>query len=69
MMAGIYLGGKYTRSTTVDFFLLLNDYRYNYIVSEYGSNYHYYYQQGAESYCSTSEMIHAAPLKLVNWEW
>lgn len=76
MMAGIYLGGKHTRSPTVDFFLLLDDYRYNYIVSKYGSNY-YYYQQGAKSYCSTSEMVHAAtsemvhaaPLKLVNWEW
>ena len=68
MMAGIYLGGKHTKSPTVDFFLLLNDYRYNYIVSKYGSNYHYY-QQGAKSYCSTSEMVHAAPLKLVSWEW
>jgi hypothetical protein len=71
-MTGIFLGGKYTKSPTVDLFLLLNDYKYNYIVSKYGSNY-YYYQQGAKSYCSTSEMtsemVHAAPLKLVSWEW
>lgn len=69
MMAGVYLGGKHTKSLTVDFFLLLNDYRYNYIVSKYGSNYHYYYQQGSKSNCSTGEMVHAAPLKLVSWEW
>jgi len=67
-MAGIFLGGKYTKSHTVDLFLLLNDNKYNYIVSKYGSNY-YYYQQGAKSYCSTSGMVHAAPLKLVSWEW
>ena len=67
-MAGIFLGGKYTKSPTVDLLLLLNDYKYNYIVSKYGSNY-YYYQQGAKSYCSTNEMVHAAPLKLVSWEW
>ena len=68
MMAGIYLGGKHTKSLTVDFFLLLNDYRHNYIVSKYGFNYHYY-QQGAKSYCSTGEMYHAEPLKLVSWRW
>ena len=68
MMAGIYLGGKHTKSSTVDFFLLLNDYRYNYIVSKYGPNYNYY-QQGSKGNCSTSGMVHAAPLKLVNWEW
>ncbi len=68
MMAGLFLGGKYSKSTTVDFFLLLNDCRYNYIVSGYGPNNHHY-QQGSKSYCSTSEMIHAAPLKLVSWEW
>lgn len=67
MMAGIYLGGKYTRSSTVDFFLLLDDYRYNYIVYKYSPNYHYY-QQGAKHYCTTSGMYHAAPLKLVSWE-
>ena len=67
-MAGIFLGGKYTKSPTVDLFLLLNDYKYNYIVSKYGSNY-YYYQQGSKGNCSTRGMIHAAPLKLVSWEW
>ena len=68
MMAGIFLGGKHTKSTTVDFFLLLDDYRYNYIVYKYIANYHYY-QQGSKSSCNTRGMIHAAPLKLVNWEW
>lgn len=68
MMAGIYLGGKYTKSATVDFFLLLNDYRYNYITPKYSSSI-YNYQQGSKSSCSTRRMIHAAPLKLVNWEW
>lgn len=74
-MGGIFLGGKYTKSSTVDFFLLLNDYRYIYIVSKYEPNYHYYqqdyhyYQQGSKSSCSTSGMVHVAPLKLVSWEW
>ena len=67
-MGGIFLGGKYTKSLTVDFFLLLNDYRYNYITSKYDHTTHYY-QQSSKSYCSTSEMVHAAPLKLVSWEW
>jgi hypothetical protein len=64
-MAGIYLGGKHTKSLTVDFFLLLNDYRYNYIYSRKS----HLYRQGAKSYCSTNGMVHAAPLKLVSWEW
>lgn len=68
MMAGIYLGGKHTKSADVDFFLLLNDYRYNYITSKYGHTTHYY-QQGSKSDCSTSGMVHAAPLKLVSWGW
>lgn len=68
MMTGIFLGGKYTKSATVDFFLLLNDYRYNYITSKYGHATHYY-QQGSKINCSTSGMVHAAPPKLVNWEW
>lgn len=67
-MAGIFFGGKHTKSATVDFFLLLNDYRYNYITPKY-SPYAYSYQQGSKGNCSTSVMIHAAPLKLVNWEW
>lgn len=68
MMAGIFLGGKHTKSATVDFFLLLNDYRCNYITPKY-SSYIYNYQQGSKSSCNTRGMIHAAPLKLVNWEW
>ena len=68
MMAGIFLGGKHTKSATVDFFLLLNDYRYNYITPKFGLC-NYVYQQSSKGNCSTSEMIHAAPLKLVNWEW
>lgn len=68
MMAGLFLGGKYSKSTTVDFFLLLNDCRYNYIVSRYGPSNHHY-QQGSKGNCSTRGMIHAAPLKLVSWEW
>lgn len=68
MMAGIFFGGKYTKSPTVDFFLLLNDYRYNYITPKYSSSI-YNYRQGSKSSCSINEMIHAAPLKLVNWEW
>jgi len=67
-MGGIFLGGKHTKSSTVDFFLLLEDYRYNYITPKYSSSI-YNYQQGFKSSCSTSEMVHAAPLKLVNWEW
>lgn len=67
-MGGIFLGGKYTKSPTVDFFLLLNDYRYNYITSKYNHTTHYY-QQGFKGICSTSGMVHAAPLKLVSWEW
>lgn len=68
MMAGIFLGGKYTKSLTVDLFLLLNDNKYNYIVSKYGYNANYY-QQGSKNSCSTNGMVHAAPLKLVSWEW
>lgn len=69
MMAGIYLGGKHIQSAhTVDFFLLMNNYRYHYIYTKSFYN-KYTYQQGAKSYCSTGEMVHAAPLKLVSWEW
>lgn len=68
MMAGIYLGGKHTKTHTVHFFLLLEDYRYNYIYSNSFYN-GYTYQQGSKSNCSTSGMRHAAPLKLVSWEW
>jgi len=66
MMAGIYLGGKHTKSPTVDFFLLLNDYRYNYVIPKY--NDHHYYHQGSKGNCATNRMYHAAPLKLVSWE-
>lgn len=66
-MPGIFLGGKHTRSSTVDFFLLLEDYRYNYI---YPSNASFKndYMRGHSGNCSTSIMYHAAPLKLVSWE-
>ena len=67
-MAGIFLGGKYTKSSTVNFFLLLNDYRYNYITLQYSSS-TYNYKQGSKSSCNTRGMIHAAPLKLVSWGW
>lgn len=68
MMAGIFFGGKYTKTATVDFFLLLNDYRYNYITPKYGLS-NYVYQQSSKGNCPTNGMVHAAPLKLVSWGW
>lgn len=68
MMAGIFLGGKHTRSLTVNFFLLLEDYRYNYIYIN-STSFKNHYMQGHSGSCSTNGMYHAAPLKLVSWEW
>ena len=67
-MPGIFLGGKHTRSPTVDFFLLLEDYRYNYIYPD-NTSYKNAYMQGHSGICTTGGMYHAAPLKLVSWEW
>ena len=65
MMAGIHLGGKYIESRAyVPFFLLLEDYKYNYM---YDSRFSFMFSQGVKETCRVSGMKHAAPVILAFW--
>ena len=66
MIAGIFLGGKHTKTPTVDFFLLLEDYRYNYIYHD-NASFKNVYMQVHRGSCATGGMYHAAPVILAFW--
>ena len=65
MMAGIHLGGRYLEpGAYVSFFLLLEDYKYNYM---YGGVLSFMFGQGKKETCNVSGMKHAAPVILAFW--
>jgi hypothetical protein len=66
MMAGIHLGGRHLepRRAYVPFFLLLEDYKYNYI---YNNMLPFMFRQGKKETCNVSGMKHAAPVILAFW--
>ena len=65
MMAGIHLGGRHLEPRAyVSFFLLLEDYKYNYMYSYVRGCVVF---QGKKETCNVSGMKHAAPVILAFW--
>ena len=68
MMTGIFLGGKHLKSRdSVNFFLKLSGNRYNFLYDLYDISSTELKVHEVEP--KTPDMYHAAPNKLVSWEW